>query len=232
MATNCERDSFSSASLLLSVDYRCFRPSSPFLQAELQSGAESTPFNAALQFKRPVTCTTELPTLPTAAELECIGKTFKWDLFQLIAAGCILKGESVLVCAHTSSGKTVVGEFAVARALAAGQRILLDVTRAFSKHHVTSFSCTLRPSRRFLTRSSGSSVKPSDLRRFDAAPRQRQARAPTAFVQVGLLTGDVTVNRAAPFLVMTTEIYRSMLCATTPLLRTPYFAYIWPFTIL
>jgi superfamily II RNA helicase len=30
-------------------------------------------------------------------------------------------------------------------------------------------------------------------------------------VQVGLLTGDVTVNRTAPFLVMTTEIYRSML---------------------
>lgn len=177
MATNCERDSFSSASLLLSVDYRCFRPSSPFLPAELLSGAESAPFNAALQFKRPVTCTTELPTLPTAAELECIGKTFKWDLFQLIAAGCILQGESVLVCAHTSSGKTVVGEFAVARALAAGQRILLDVTRARSKHDVTSFSCTLRPSRRFPTRSSGSSVKPSDLRRFAASQRQRRARA-------------------------------------------------------
>ena len=39
-------------------------------------------------------------------------------------------------------------------------------------------------------------------------------RAPADFhrlVQVGLLTGDVTVNRTAPFLVMTTEIYRSML---------------------
>ncbi len=104
------------------VDYRCFRPSP--LPAQPLSGAESDHFNAAIQFKRPVTCTTDPPTLPTAAELECLGKKFKLDAFQLIAAGCILKGESVLVCAHTSSGKTVVGEFAVARALAAGQRIL------------------------------------------------------------------------------------------------------------
>ncbi len=104
------------------VDYRCFRPSP--LPAQPLSGAESDHFNAALQFKRPVTCTTDPPTLPTPAELECLGKKFKLDAFQLIAAGCILKGESVLVCAHTSSGKTVVGEFAVARALAAGQRIL------------------------------------------------------------------------------------------------------------
>jgi hypothetical protein len=121
-------DNFSSASLLQestkasAVDYRCFRPSA--LPTEPHVGAESDRFNTALQFKRPVSCSTDLPTLPTAAELDCIPKKFKWDAFQLIAAGCILKGESVLVCAHTSSGKTVVGEFAVARALAAGQRIL------------------------------------------------------------------------------------------------------------
>ncbi len=128
MTTYNERDSFSSASLLSAnaspVDYRCFRPSAASVPTDLPAGAESAHFNAALQFKRPVTCTTDLPTLPTPADLDCIGKKFKWDTFQLIAAGCILKGESVLVCAHTSSGKTVVGEFAVARALAAGQRIL------------------------------------------------------------------------------------------------------------
>ena len=130
MATDGERDSFSSASLLSQsanaspVDYRCFRPSAASLPTDARAGGENEHFNAALQFKRAVTCTTDRPTLPTAAELNCIAKKFKWDSFQLIAAGCILQGESVLVCAHTSSGKTVVGEFAVARALAAGQRIL------------------------------------------------------------------------------------------------------------
>ena len=129
MATDTEHSPFSSASLLCestnasAVDYRCFRPSPP-PPTDSDAGLDSARFNAALHFKRPVTCTTDLPTLPTAADLACIRKTFKWDAFQLIAAGCILKGESVLVCAHTSSGKTVVGEFAVARALAAGQRIL------------------------------------------------------------------------------------------------------------
>jgi len=130
MATDSDRPAFSSASLLCeslnasAVDYRCFRPSAASVPTDSHAASEGAHFAAALQFKRPVTCTTDLPVLPTAAELACIGKTFKWDAFQLIAAGCILKGESVLVCAHTSSGKTVVGEFAVARALAAGQRIL------------------------------------------------------------------------------------------------------------
>jgi ATP-dependent helicase YprA (DUF1998 family) len=130
METGGKQASFSSASLLSEladaspVDYRCFRPSTAPIPEDSRAGSESAHFNAALHFKRAVTCTTDLPTLPTASELDCIGKKFKWDAFQLIAAGCILKGESVLVCAHTSSGKTVVGEFAVARALAAGQRIL------------------------------------------------------------------------------------------------------------
>jgi superfamily II RNA helicase len=130
MAISCQHSSLSSASLLSEstdaspVDYRCFRPCMKSHLETSTAAAESAHFNAALHFKRSVTCTTDIPTLPTATELECISKKFKWDAFQLIAAGCILKGESVLVCAHTSSGKTVVGEFAVARALAAGQRIL------------------------------------------------------------------------------------------------------------
>jgi superfamily II RNA helicase len=130
MAAPASNPSFSSASLLTEcatesmVDYRCFRPSTGSRPSDSTAGEENAQLNAALQFKRPVTCTTDLPTLPTPDDLACIGKKFKWDACQLIAAGCILKGESVLVCAHTSSGKTLVGEFAVARALAAGQRIL------------------------------------------------------------------------------------------------------------
>ena len=37
---------------------------------------------------------------------------------------CIERNESVLVSAHTSAGKTVVAEFAIATCLAKGQRIV------------------------------------------------------------------------------------------------------------
>src|SRR3990167_9549718 len=36
---------------------------------------------------------------------------------------------------------------------------------------------------------------------------------------VGILTGDITINRDAPVLVMTTEIYRNMVIAKDPLLE-------------
>ena len=39
---------------------------------------------------------------------------FKLDLFQQKAVECIIKGESVLVAAHTSAGKTAVAEYAIA----------------------------------------------------------------------------------------------------------------------
>ena len=42
---------------------------------------------------------------------------FALDPFQAKAISCIEKNESVLVCAHTSAGKTVVAEYAIALSL-------------------------------------------------------------------------------------------------------------------
>src|SRR5215211_4690061 len=47
---------------------------------------------------------------------------FPLDAFQLQAIDALDAGQSVLVAAPTGSGKTVVAEYAIARALAAGQR--------------------------------------------------------------------------------------------------------------
>ncbi len=47
---------------------------------------------------------------------------FELDPFQIEACQALERGECVLVCAPTGAGKTVVGEFAVARALAAGAK--------------------------------------------------------------------------------------------------------------
>jgi len=49
-------------------------------------------------------------------------RPFRLDDFQIDACRALEEGRGVLVCAPTGAGKTVVGEFAVARALATGGR--------------------------------------------------------------------------------------------------------------
>jgi ATP-dependent RNA helicase DOB1 len=49
---------------------------------------------------------------------------FKLDPFQEHAISCIEKSESVLVSAHTSAGKTVVAEYAIAQSLKNKQRVI------------------------------------------------------------------------------------------------------------
>lgn len=49
---------------------------------------------------------------------------FSLDSFQAEAVKCLEKGESVLVSAHTSAGKTVVAEYAIAMSLKNKQRVI------------------------------------------------------------------------------------------------------------
>eukprot|EP00899_Mesostigma_viride_P011889 jgi/Mesvir1/20700/Mv14899-RA.2 len=49
---------------------------------------------------------------------------FKLDPFQSTAVACLERGESVLVSAHTSAGKTVVAEYAIAMAFRDKQRVI------------------------------------------------------------------------------------------------------------
>jgi len=72
---------------------------------------------------------------------------FELDGFQKDAIKCLERGENVLVTAHTSAGKTVVAEYAIALALAQNQRVIYtspikalsnqkyrDFQNAFSKY--------------------------------------------------------------------------------------------------
>ena len=103
---------------------------------------------------------------------------FALDRFQLEAISAIDEGRSVLVAAPTSSGKTVLAEHAIGRALK-------EDKRAFYTAPIKALS-----NQKFL-----------DFReRFGVE-------------NVGILTGDVTVNSSAPVLVMTTEVLRNMLYA-------------------
>jgi superfamily II RNA helicase len=104
---------------------------------------------------------------------------FELDDFQKQAIDALEAGESVVVCAPTGSGKTLIGEYAIYRALARGKRVFYTTPlKALSNQ------------------------KLRDFRDQFGADR------------VGLLTGDLSINRDAPILVMTTEIFRNMLYGT------------------
>ncbi|MEP0917722.1 RNA helicase [Leptolyngbya sp. DQ-M1] len=104
---------------------------------------------------------------------------FELDEFQRQAIAALEAGKSVVVCAPTGSGKTLIGEYAIHRALAAGRRVFYTTPlKALSNQKLRDF------------------------------------RDQFGAENVGLLTGDVSINRDAPILVMTTEIFRNMLYGT------------------
>jgi superfamily II RNA helicase len=104
---------------------------------------------------------------------------FQLDEFQLQAISALDAGRSVVVCAPTGSGKTLIGEYVIYRALSRGRRVFYTTPlKALSNQ------------------------KLRDFREMFGAEN------------VGLLTGDVSINRDAPILVMTTEIFRNMLYGT------------------
>ncbi|WAL58180.1 DEAD/DEAH box helicase [Thermocoleostomius sinensis] len=104
---------------------------------------------------------------------------FELDDFQKQAIAALDAGQSVVVCAPTGSGKTLIGEYAIYRALARGKRVFYTTPlKALSNQKLRDFR-----------------------ERFGAD-------------RVGLLTGDASINRDAPILVMTTEIFRNMLYGT------------------
>ncbi|XP_066567713.1 exosome RNA helicase MTR4 [Amia ocellicauda] len=135
-------------------------------------------------------CTHEV-ALPSSEEYSHlkprVGKAAKeypfiLDPFQREAILCIDNNQSVLVSAHTSAGKTVCAEYAIALALRDKQRVIFT-----------------------------SPIK--------ALSNQKYREMYEEFQDVGLMTGDVTINPTASCLVMTTEILRSMLYRGSEVMR-------------
>ena len=111
-------------------------------------------------------------------------KTYKFTLdpFQSQAVLCIENDQSVLVAAHTSAGKTVVAEYAIALSLKNKQRVIYTTP-------------------------------------IKALSNQKYREFYEEFSDVGLMTGDVTINPTASCLIMTTEILRSMLYNGSDIIR-------------
>jgi len=104
---------------------------------------------------------------------------FELDDFQKEACEHINKGKSVVVCAPTGAGKTVIAEHAIHRAIEEGQRVFYTTPlKALSNQKYCDFSSKY------------------------------------GIDNVGLLTGDTSINRDAQIVVMTTEVFRNMLYGT------------------
>ncbi|CAH8657480.1 unnamed protein product [Schistosoma rodhaini] len=138
----------------------------------------------------PETCTHEV-AVPPDIEYKPItkdcgfpAKTFPFtlDAFQQQAIICIDNNQSVLLSAHTSAGKTVVAEYAIATALREKQRVIYTTP-------------------------------------IKALSNQKYREFFEAFPEVGLLTGDATINPSASVLIMTTEILQSMLYKGASMVR-------------
>lgn len=99
---------------------------------------------------------------------------FPLDPFQSTSVACLEAGHSVLVAAHTSAGKTVVAEYAIAAARRDGKRAI--------------YTAPLK-----------------------ALSNQKYRELKAEFGDVGLLTGDVSIDPGAGTLVMTTEVLRALL---------------------
>lgn len=152
----------------------------------LGGGAEKGKMKLVHQVRHQVAIPPDYPYVPVSEHkrLDPPARTYKFELdpFQFVATSCIERNESVLVSAHTSAGKTVVAEFAIATCLKEGRRVVYT-----------------------------SPIK--------ALSNQKYREFLETFGDVGLMTGDVTINPTASCLVMTTEILRSMLYRGSEVMR-------------
>ncbi|MFN9675328.1 MAG: DEAD/DEAH box helicase, partial [Microcystis sp.] len=128
---------------------------------------------------------------PTSLDFKTIFP-FKLDDFQQSAIAALAAGKSVVVCAPTGSGKTLIGEYAIYRALERGKRVFYTTPlKALSNQKFRDFQ-----------------------EKFGRTPTDGDEDSPLLFAEVGLITGDVVINPSALIVVMTTEIFRNMLYQT------------------
>ncbi len=109
---------------------------------------------------------------------------FGLDRFQELALDALDEGGSVVVAAPTGAGKTVIAQYAVARALAEGKKAFYTTP-----------------------------LKALSNQKYLELVARHGAES------VGLLTGDNSINGTAPVVVMTTEVLRNMIYASSGALR-------------
>lgn len=121
----------------------------------------------------------------TLRSFEDSDKKYTLDKYQREAIEAFVGGANTIVTAPTGTGKTLIAEYGVDNALKKGERIIyLSPLKALSNEKFTKFSELF-----------GKYDKEGNFIHSD---------------DIGIITGDVTINPDARFIIMTTEIYRNM----------------------
>ena len=119
------------------------------------------------------------------------------------------------MAAHTSAGKTVTAEYAIAMSLKKRQRVIytspIKVRPPFGRGDRFWASVGGRRPAPLPT-----PPPPNKPHTYQALSNQKYRDMAEEFGDVGLMTGDITINPSATCLIMTTEILRSMLYRWVP----------------
>lgn len=113
---------------------------------------------------------------------------YELDEFQQEAIKHLEENKSVVVTAPTGSGKTMIGEYAIYRALTKGKRVF--------------YTTPLK------------ALSNQKFRDFQEKFGQNWREDLGVYEEIGLITGDTIINPNAPVVIMTTEIFRNMLYST------------------
>lgn len=139
--------------------------------------------------------TTDVSNFSLLVPEPAIEYSFTLDMFQKRAVHRLERDESVFVAAHTSAGKTVVAEYAIALAMHRKTKVIYtSPIKTLSNQKFRDFS----------QRFTGQGFGDEDDRHFG---------------NVGIITGDISINPEADCLIMTTEILRSMLYKGADVIR-------------
>ena len=126
------------------------------------------------------------PEINVSQSFEETHGKFTLDKYQKSAVDAYLKGNSVIVSAPTGTGKTLIAEYIINDAIKNNKKVIYtSPLKALSNEKYTEFSKLF-----------GTYDKNGKLVNTD---------------NIGLMTGDTTINPEAPVLVMTTEVYRNSL---------------------
>jgi antiviral helicase SKI2 len=149
----------------------------------------------------------------------------KLDLFQKRAILRIENNEDVFVSAHTSSGKSVVAEYAIAKSLLNGRKaIYTSPIKALSNQKYRDFRMKfnhIEANEAFnddFNYYGEDHWGDNDYDGFSNPVYDFNTNSDDEG-NVGIITGDVQLNQTAPCLVMTTEILRTMIYENDPVLQ-------------
>jgi ATP-dependent RNA helicase DOB1 len=150
------------------------------------------------------------PPLPSYAAMQAAGTLarswpFTLDEFQQRSVEVLENGQHLLVAAHTSAGKTVVAEYAIAKVFRENARRRAEASLTAPGGAAQAGAALSTTPRRVIYTAP---IKALSNQKFREYSESSSSSGPG---EIGLLTGDVMLNPSAPCLIMTTEILRSML---------------------